>query len=91
MAHHSRNLRMKIQLASFLERFSSTEPVLRKQDLAVAKRYIKARLKIVYPHLRGDPIALEAAYQKLDIQLSEVETDVGTVIYELMAPDDHCT
>jgi hypothetical protein len=42
----------------------------------------------MFPDLRTNAVALEEAYQRLNLELSEVETDTGAIIYELKAPDD---
>ncbi len=79
---------MKISLATLIARFADSDGTLRRHEVGLAKRFIKSRLKILYPHLRGDPAALERAYEKLDLAVAEVETDTGVIIYELSAPDD---
>ena len=37
-------------------------------DRRMAKEYIKKRLAALYPELRGDPLALEAAYRELGLE-----------------------
>ena len=37
-------------------------------DRRIAKEWIKKRLVALYPELRGDPVALEAAYQDLGLE-----------------------
>lgn len=44
------------------------ERPLHAVDRRVAKEWIKKRLVALYPELRGDPVALEAAYQELGLE-----------------------
>jgi hypothetical protein len=44
------------------------EPALHPIDRRIAKRWVKQRLKHLYPELRLDPKALEQAYQELGIE-----------------------
>ena len=37
-------------------------------DRRMAKEWIKKRLVVLYPELRGDPVALETAYQELGLE-----------------------
>ena len=37
-------------------------------DHRIAKEWIKKRLAVLYPELRGDPVALENAYRELDLE-----------------------
>ncbi len=41
-------------------------------DRRMAKEYIKKRLVVLYPELRGDPLALEAAYRELGMESTGV-------------------
>ena len=43
-------------------------PVVHPVDRGLAKRWIKQRLLVVFPELRGDPKALEAAYRALSLE-----------------------
>lgn len=43
-------------------------PVVHPVDRSMAKRWIKQRLLAVFPELRGDPKALEAAYRALSLE-----------------------
>ncbi len=79
---------MKISQFTLIANVAESDGALSRQEIGLAKRFIKSRLKILYPQLRGDPAALERAYEKLDLAVEEVETDTGVIIYELSAPDD---
>lgn len=61
-------------------------PPVRRIERALAKRHVLGRLRVVYPHLRGNPAALEEAYNELDLELAEIETDTGVLIYEMRTP-----
>jgi hypothetical protein len=43
-------------------------PVVHPVDRGLAKRWIKQRLLAVFPELRGNPKALEAAYRALSLE-----------------------
>ena len=43
-------------------------PVIHPVDGGLAKRWIKQRLLAVFPELRGNPRALEAAYRALSLE-----------------------
>ena len=53
---------------SLFRRALRKAPAVHPLDRQVAKRCVKARLLVVYPELRYDPKALEAAYQALDLK-----------------------
>ena len=44
------------------------ERPLHEIELRLAKEWIKKRLARLYPELRGDPLALEAAYRELGLE-----------------------
>ena len=44
------------------------ERPLHAVDRRMAKEWIKKRLATLYPELRGDPVALEAAYRDLSLE-----------------------
>ena len=44
------------------------ERPLHAVDRRMAKEWIKKRLATLYPELRGDPVALEAAYRDLGLE-----------------------
>ena len=44
------------------------ERPLHAVDRRIAKEWIKKRLVALYPELRGDPVALEAAYRELGLE-----------------------
>ena len=52
------------------------ERPLHALDRRMAKEYIKKRLAALYPELRGDPLALEAAYRELGLESTGIVTRV---------------
>jgi hypothetical protein len=58
---------MKQGLFQVLKRAFTREPKLHPVDHAMAKRWIKQRLLVVFPDLRNNPRALERAYQSLGL------------------------
>ena len=57
---------MKIYAA--FKRAIGLAPVVHPIDGGLAKRWIKQRLLVVFPELRGNPKALEAAYDALSLE-----------------------
>ena len=54
----------------------------------MAKRYVKERLKKLYPALRLDPAALERAYQELGLEPHAGCGEGGTTVYEIVLPEN---
>ena len=52
----------------------------------LAKRWVKERLKKMYPELRADPRALEAAYQALRIEAHAGAGEGGEALFEVILP-----
>ena len=48
------------------------ERPLHAVDRRIAKEWIKKRLAVLYPELRGDPVVLENAYQELGLESTGV-------------------
>jgi hypothetical protein len=65
------------------------EPPLHPIDRQMAKRWIKQRLVVVYPELKNNPRALEAAYRALNLEPrpGQEEGDAETV-FEMRLPGD---
>ena len=62
-------------------------PPLHPIDQKLAKRWIKQRLVAVFPQLRGDPAALEEAYQALSLDPRPgAEEDEADIVFEMRAP-----
>ncbi|CAN5417081.1 hypothetical protein BH09VER1_BH09VER1_29180 [soil metagenome] len=62
------------------------EPPLRAVEGAMAKHWVKERLKVVFPELRGDPRALEQAYQDLSLELRPGSGKGGAMLFEVVLP-----
>ncbi len=52
----------------FLKAKLGAEPPLNSVDRTIAKRWVKERLKRIFPELRNDPRALEQAYRDLSLE-----------------------
>jgi hypothetical protein len=59
---------MKTGVVNFLKRTFGCEHNLHPLDRGLAKHWIKRRLAVVFPELRGDPVALEKAYRGLSLE-----------------------
>jgi len=64
------------------------EPALHPLDRKIAKRWVKQRLKHLYPELRLDPKALEQAYQELGIEPREGTGKGGATVFEITLPGE---
>ena len=81
---------MKI-LAAF-KRALGMAPVVHPVESSMAKRWVKQRLLSVYPELRGDPQALEAAYRALSLDPQPGAPGEPDIVFELNVhrePDRH--
>jgi len=66
-------------------RLQGEEP-LRPLERVLAKRWVKERLKSMYPELRQDPRALEAMYQSLSLEPREGSGKGGAMLFEIVLP-----
>jgi len=73
----------------FLRSKLQGEPPLNPLDRRMAKRWVKERLKRLYPELRLDPEALEKAYQELGIEPREGAGKGGATVFEVTLPGEH--
>ncbi|MCK9588508.1 MAG: hypothetical protein WC076_13190 [Terrimicrobiaceae bacterium] len=64
------------------------EPPIHPMDRRIAKRWVKERLKRLYPELRLDPRALEQAYQELGIEPHEGCGKGGSTVFEITLPGE---
>jgi hypothetical protein len=55
-------------------------------DSHAAKRWVKGRLKRLFPELRSDPEALERAYRELGLEAREGSGRGAGVVYEITLP-----
>lgn len=72
----------------FLRSKLQGEPPLNPLDRRMAKRWVKERLKRLYPELRLDPEALEKAYQELGIEPREGAGKGGATVFEVTLPGE---
>ena len=75
-------------ILEFLRSRLQGEPPLHPMDRRIAKRWVKERLKRLYPDLRLDPKALEQAYQDLGIEPHEGSGKGGATVFEINLPGD---
>jgi hypothetical protein len=71
----------------FLRSKLQGEPPLHPLDRRIAKRWVKERLKRIYPELRLDPRALEQAYQDLGIEPHEGAGKGGATVFQITLPE----
>ena len=72
----------------FLRSRLQGEPPMHPMDRRIAKRWVKERLKRIYPELRLDPKALEQAYQDLGIEPREGTGKGGATVFEITLPGE---
>lgn len=77
---------MALAFLDFIKARLGVEPVLNRVDRLMAKRWVKERLKRMYPELRDDPVALEALYQSLSLEPREGSGKGGATLYEVVLP-----
>jgi hypothetical protein len=81
-----------VNIIDFLRTRLQGEPPVHPMERRMAKRYVKERLKKLYPDLRLDPKALEQAYQDLGIEPHEGCGKGGATVFEITLPgDQQCT
>lgn len=56
-------------------------------DQRIAKRWVKERLKRLFPELRSNPEELEKAYHQLGLESREGAGRGGAAVYEVTLPD----
>lgn len=71
----------------FRSKFTAPQPPLQPIERAMAKRWVKERLKRMYPELRSDPRALEEAYQSLSLEPRPGFGKGGTMMFEVILPN----
>jgi len=71
----------------FLEFLNGAGPDrLPPMENKMAKRWVKERLKRLFPELRHDPDALERAYRELGLEPRPGGGKGGEVVYEITLP-----
>lgn len=71
----------------FFRQVFDLEPV-HPLDRGIAKKYIKQRLLVLYPHLQGNPSALEDAYRSLNMEPRRgIGKDEAPTVFEMTLPE----
>ncbi len=78
---------MKNSFLEFLRQGLQGEEPVHPLEGKMAKRWVKERLKKIYPELRDDPRALEQAYQQLGIEQHEGAGKGAGTVYEITLPN----
>ena len=73
-----------MKITNMLKRVLGMGPVVHPVDGGLAKRWIKQRLVAVFPELRGNPPALEAAYRSLSLE--PTTGDQNELVFEIICP-----
>lgn len=73
-------------LEYFRSKFATPPSPLQPIERAMAKRWVKERLKRMYPELRSDPRALEEAYQALSLEPRPGSGKGGSMMFEVVLP-----
>jgi hypothetical protein len=77
-----------MNLYQIVKRALGVPEVIHPVDLGLAKRWTKQRLVAVFPELRDNPEALEAAYRSLGLDAHPGAGQGGTTLYEVNLPRD---
>lgn len=78
---------MKTSIFERIARAFRRQPKLHPVDRRMAKHWIKQRLVVVFPHLRNNPKALEAAYQSLSLEPRPgSEEGDADAVFEMKSP-----
>jgi hypothetical protein len=79
---------MNLSLLELLRLGLRDEPPIHPLEGQMAKRWVKQRLKRIFPRLASDPEALEKAYQELGLEAHEGAGKGGATVYEITLPRD---
>ncbi len=74
-----------MNILSRFKRALGMAPVVHPVQRGLAKRWVKQRLLAVYPELRGDPKALEAAYRSLSLEAQPGAPGEPDIVFEINA------
>ncbi|GAB4164374.1 MAG: hypothetical protein Fur0032_00140 [Terrimicrobiaceae bacterium] len=75
-----------MNIFEFLRAKLSGEPPVHPVDRLMAKRWVKDRLKRMYPELRDDPRALEETYHSLSLEPRPGAGAGGDALFEIVLP-----
>gem|GEM_PF-357335 len=76
-----------MNIFDFLRARLQGEPPVHPLDRKMARRWVKERIKRMFPELRADPRALEAAYRQLSLEPLEGAGKGGETVFEVVLPD----
>lgn len=62
-------------------------PPLKAVERLAARQWVKERLKRMYPELRDDPKALDAAYRSLSLEPRPGAGEGGATVFEVILPE----
>jgi len=77
---------MKIGFWEFLRQSLQGEQPMHPVERQMAKRWVKERLKRLFPELRSNPAELEKAYNQLGLEVREGSGRGGGTVYEVTLP-----
>ena len=77
---------MKSGFLEFVRNSLRSEEPTHPLDQRIAKRWVKERLKRIFPQFRNDPDALENAYQELGLEAHEGAGKGAGTVYEITLP-----
>lgn len=77
---------MKSGFLEFVRNSLRSEEPMHPLDQRIAKRWVKERLKRLFPQFRNDPDALERAYQELGLEAHEGAGKGAGTVYEITLP-----
>lgn len=75
-----------MNILEFLKSRLGGEPPLHPIERRLARRWVKERLKRMFPELRDDPKALEEAYRALSLEPHEGSGKGGATLFEIVLP-----
>lgn len=76
-----------MSLWEFLRQGLQGEQPIHPLEQHMAKRWVKDRLKRLFPELRSNPEELEKAYRQLRLEPREGVGKGGAAVYEITLPD----
>jgi hypothetical protein len=75
-----------MKILEFLKSRLQGVPPITPVERILAKRWVKERLKRIFPELRNDPKALEEAYQALSLEPLPGAGKGGATLFEVVLP-----
>jgi len=75
-----------MKILEYLKSQLQGAPPVTPADRILAKRWVKERLKRIFPELRHDPRALEKAYQELSLEPLPGAGKGGATLFEVVLP-----